>query len=158
MTDRHLHHRAGRMASLLAAVMLSGCAAATPGYSPVPVKAPPPDTSGTFDKQASTYTLSAAERELDCRKLSGRIQVRILQLKADKPPTSEIARSTQSTVKSVIGGSNYGIDPKGQRTYDRAQIDAYNAELAKKACPAFDIDAELASTDPKRTPQPVRKP
>lgn len=135
--------------------MLAACANAMPGASPTPVKPPPPDTSGTF--AATGYVLSAPERELDCKKLTGRIQLRLLQLRAaaDRPTTSQAARTTQALVKPVFGGSSFGLDPKQQTTNDRAVVQAYNEELKRRDCPAFDLDAELAATDSKHTPRPV---
>lgn len=141
---------------LAAALVLAGCANAMPGASPTPVKPPPPDTSGKFE-QSGGYVLSEAERALDCKKLTGRIQLRILQLRsaADRPTTSQAARTTQAIVKPVFGGSSYGIDPKQQGANDRAVMQAYNEELKRKGCPAFDLEAELSATDSKHTPRPV---
>ena len=141
---------------LAAALALAGCANAMPGASPTPVKAPPPDTSGTFG-QSGGYVLSDAERALDCKKITGRMQLRILQIRgsADRPTTSAAARTTQALVKPIFGGSGYGIDPKRQSANDRAVLDAYNAELGRKGCPMFDLESELASTDSKHTPRPL---
>lgn len=121
----------------------------------MPAKPIQPDTSGTFSPERG-YTLSDAERALDCKKLSGRMQVRILQIRGggDAPATSEIARGAQSVSGSILGGSTYGVDPGQQAARDRAILEAYNAELARKGCPTFDLAAELASSDNKHTPRP----
>lgn len=142
----------------LVAVLAAGCAAALPGASPTPPKAPPPDTAGSY--QAGAYTLSNAERGLDCKKLTGRMQLRILQIRGadERPTTSSVSRATQSVVAPVLGGSTYGADPKAQVARDRAVLVAYNEELKRKGCPAFDLETELASTDVRRTPRPVMPP
>ena len=98
---------------------------------------------GTY--QNGIYAPSADEQALDCRKLSGRIHIRIAHMRdaAKRGGVSLISRGLQTVVTPVLGGTSYGVDPVGQVKQDRAQIDAYNELLKSKGCAAIDIDAEL---------------
>lgn len=143
---------------LVTTIVVSACATALPGGSPTLPKAPPPETSGKL--QGGSYVLSDAERALDCKKLTGRMQLKILQTRgADQRPTASIAaRATQSVVTPVFGGTGFGADPKAEIAKERAVLVAYNEELRRKGCPVYDLDAELATTDVKRTPRPIEPP
>jgi hypothetical protein len=64
--------------SLLAAILLSACAAAMPGYTPdkpiLPASDPGTMTAG------GTYQLSETENKLDCRRLNGSMYIIIALL------------------------------------------------------------------------------
>lgn len=137
-------------------MMLVGCAQALPGGTPNP-KPLPVDTSGSY--QSGSYTLSDAERALDCKKLSGRIQIRLLQIRdsENRAPGSSLSHGAQSVVTPILGGTSYGIDPADTLARDRAVLAAYNAQLKAKGCQTFDLDAELASRDVTHTPRPLPK-
>jgi hypothetical protein len=62
------------------------------------------------------------------------------------------ARTAQSTVAPVLGGSTVGADRQVVYARERAKLDAYNRELTAKGCKPLDIDAELA-----RAPDPPGK-
>jgi hypothetical protein len=106
---------------------------------------------------AGNYELSKAELELDCRKLTGRMQVRILQIRdfAKREGSSVIARLTQQATTPVFGGTQHGADPHGQYRRDIAMLYAYNRQLAAKKCPTFDLETELQPQSVERTPRPV---
>jgi hypothetical protein len=148
----------GRSALLVTTIIVSACATALPGGSPTPPKALPADTSGKV--QGGSYVLSEAERALDCKKLTGRMQLKILQTRgADQRPNASIAaRATQSVVTPVFGGTSFGSDPQAEIARNRAILVAYNEELRRKGCPTFDLDAELTTSDVKRTPRPIEPP
>lgn len=106
------------------------------------------------------YQLTEEERGLGCKRLTGRMAVRIVQLRdyQNRSPSSGLARSIQASVKPMFGGPSEGIDPAASYARDRAKLDAYNQELARRQCPNFDLDAELApgAKDPPRT-RPTKK-
>ena len=109
----------------------------------------------------NTYTLTPEEQNLDCKKLTGRTQIRIRQLRstmADKK-TSELGRGLQQAATPFVAGTKRGIDPDGDNARDRAAIKAYNTQLAAKGCQTFNVEAELApgaTTAPR--PIPKAKP
>ncbi len=145
-----------RAFGLVAVVILAGCAQALPGGTPTPRKVSDDDT-GTFDGR--TYKLSAEEQALDCKKLTGRMQVRILQIRdADQRPTGNVVtQGTQMIVAPIFGGTTHGSDPAGTLARDRAMLEAYNARLKEKSCQTFDLDRELAIRDVRHTPRPQPK-
>jgi hypothetical protein len=106
---------------------------------------------------AAGYNLTPQELGYSCKKLTGVMQVRILQVRNYDPSTngSMAARGVQSVATPVFGGTTVGIDPVGQHQRDLAMLQAYNAQLAKKNCATFDLAAELSKTDPLDTPQPT---
>ena len=138
-------------------LVVSACAQALPGGSPTPRKIVE-DTSGAFD--GARYQLSDAEKTLDCKKLAGRMQVRILQVRDDSQQTasSVVSQTMQSAVVPVFGGTDRGLDPARSRTRDLAMLQAYNEQLKAKGCGTFDLAAELNVRDVRHTPRPVPKP
>ncbi len=145
-----------RAIGLVVVAMLAGCAQALPGGTPTPRKVSTDDT-GTFDGRV--YALSAEEQRLDCKKLSGRMQVRILQIRdSDQRPTGNfVTQGTQMIVAPILGGTTHGTDPAGALARDRAMLEAYNARLKEKNCQTFDLDKELAIRDVRHTPRPQPK-
>jgi hypothetical protein len=107
----------------------------------------------------ATYQLTADELKLDCKKLNGKMQVRILQMRdqRERTLTSATAQSIQQSVVPVFGGSPYGASPGDDYKRDRAWLEAYNAQLAAKKCPTYDLDNELQPRSIRDTPQPVPK-
>lgn len=139
---------------MLLATLAAGCAGSTPAET----------TAATVTTSApaagGAYQLSAEEKALDCKKLTGRMQVRILQIR-DYESTSKgsmVARGLQSAVSKATSSSSYGTSPDEQHARDRAMLDAYNAELAAKNCRTFDLQKELApGQSAKATPYPIDK-
>lgn len=93
--------------------------------------------------------LTKEEKGLDCRRLTGRMKVRIAVLRshADRPKPSAVASAAQTVVKPVFGGTSRSADLDADYRADRAKLDAYNKRLAELKCPTLDIEAELK---PKR--------
>lgn len=106
----------------------------------------------------SGYTLTPEDLKLDCKKLTGKIQLGIVQLRSERgdKPSSELSRTMQKAATPFIAGSNYGISPEGDQARALSKIKAYNGHLAAKNCPTFDLDADLAP-GASETPRPVRK-
>jgi hypothetical protein len=105
----------------------------------------------------AAYQLTADELKLDCKRLTGRMQVRILQVRdqRERTLTSKTAQAIQSTVVPVFGGSPHGANPADDFRRDRAWLEAYNGQLAAKKCPVFDLENELQSRSIRDTPQPL---
>ena len=140
--------------SVLMAAALVGACAGTPAEQPPSILTDP--TLGG-NASASGYVLSPQELSYSCKKLTGTMQVRLLQVRrydASKNPTV-VARGMQSVATPILGGTTVGIDPVGQHQRDLAMLQAYNQRLADKKCKTFDLAAELKKTDPAETPEPI---
>lgn len=139
--------RSWRLAAILlpltSAVAVGGCASA-PGIGPAASVAP------------AGYQLDEKEQKLSCKDLTGRMRVRILQIRdanAGRDGTVA-ARGMQVAATSVFGGGKEGTDPSGQNARDRAQLEAYNRRLAEQKCKTFDLNAELQPKAFHETPTP----
>jgi hypothetical protein len=146
--------RASRRTLLLAiSIVLPGCAqdAGPNGYSLAStvegssVAAAPPAAAA---KRANGYVLSAEEKDLDCRRLTGRMKIRIVQMKslAELPKSSELSRSMHAAHGEVAGGlgaSSTGAHLEAEAAQNRAMLEAYNSQLAAKGCKTLDLAAEL---------------
>jgi hypothetical protein len=138
---------------LISAALATGCAG-TPGEQPPSLITDPMPPSNA---SAATYQLSPQELGYSCKKLTGVLQVRILQVRkydASKNPTMA-ARGVQSVATPIFGGTTVGLDPAGQHQRDLAMLEAYNRQLAAKNCNTFDLAAELKKSDPNDMPAPV---
>ena len=135
------------------AALACGCAGAPAEPPPALVNDPPPLANDTA--AFSAYQLSEDEKKYDCKKLTGKMQVRILQIRGydTRAKASSLARTTQAVTTPIFGGTKEGLDPDGQYRRDRAMLDAYNRELTAKKCKTFDIEAELKRID--GTPEPI---
>ncbi len=111
------------------------------------------------------YRLTDAERALDCRKLTGRMTVRLMQLRSEPGRGA----SAPSAFSEAIGGvarpaatlfwgksASAVTDSTGRLASDRAQVHAYNGLLREKGCAVFDVDAELAKAADAPPPRPVK--
>ncbi len=107
----------------------------------------------------NAYTLTPAEQALDCKKLTGHMQIRIRQLRSTMtdPKTSQLARTMQKVVTPVLAGTRRGIDQDGDNARDLGMLKAYNAQLAAKKCQTFDLAAQLAPGN-NEPPRPIPKP
>ena len=103
------------------------------------------------------YQLSKDELALDCKHLTGRMQLRILQIRDAEVRSggSAIARTAQSATTPLFGGTMRGADPAADVARDRAVLEAMNRQLAAKNCAAFDLDAELQPRSVRDTPTPI---
>ena len=139
-------------ALLFATLAVAGCSATTQQ----------PDAVALAPGQASpaAYALSEEEKSLDCKKLTGRMQVRILQARdydAGNRP-SAVSHSLQSVAVLAGSGATQGLDPSSDHARDRAQLEAYNQKLASMNCKTFNLDDELKPKPVTATPNPVAKP
>jgi|RhiMetdeSRZDD1v2_1073273.scaffolds.fasta_scaffold200277_4 hypothetical protein len=136
---------------------LTACAAAVPGYSPPPFKEQnkfaKPLESGDVGNEGR-YEMSAAEKAMDCKRLTGSMQIVMARLKDAYVlmEPSAAAAGAQKMVAPIKGGSALAADRQAVYARERAKLDAYNAELAAKNCKTLDIEAELA-----RAPDPPGK-
>jgi hypothetical protein len=148
-------------ASVLSAAVLCACAAAVPGY------VPPTDNPSSFSKlkkfdagdvtDAGVYQPSAAERDLDCRRLLGSMRIIIsrLQDQPNRPRPGVLAATAQMTAKSVTGRP--GIDLSAEEQRERARLVAFNKLLGEKKCQTLDLDAELAAKPAPAAPAATYK-
>lgn len=141
-------------------VHAGACAQVTPGYTPPSakldkIKALAP-TGGGFD-HAGAYSLTDQERQLDCKRLTGSISIKIIQMRnaPNRAKPSAVAAKAQATVQPLVGGTDYGYDLAADLKRDRARLEALNAQLASKQCATFDLDADLAPGNTS-TPRPVK--
>jgi len=122
-----------------------------------------PATTALAPGQASaapgTYQLNAEETALDCKKLTGRMQVRILQSRDAlvRQNSTSISQTMQQAAATVGANSTPGADPKADFARDRAQLEAYNQRLAALNCKTFNLDDELQPKAITATPRPVDK-
>ena len=153
-----------QVSALGIALAVGACAAAVPGYQPPDpkldkIKAAAPKGGG-FDA-AGSYSLTDQERDLDCKRLTGSITVKIVQMRdaGNRAKPTIVAATAQSAVRPLFGGSTYGQDIEADLKRDRARLEALNSQLVAKACPSFDLDAELkpGNTNPPRPVKPQKK-
>lgn len=99
--------------------------------------------------------LTASEAALDCKKMAGRMQVRLLEVRGKGPSRgpSGAAQTLQSTVVPIFGGTGRGADAAGDRDTDIAKLKAMNDILIAKGCPHYDLDGELAKDDKGSLPR-----
>jgi hypothetical protein len=128
----------------------------TAAASPPPVAAP---AAMVTQIAGGEYQLSEQELKYDCKKLTGTMQIRIMQIRDYDPKkqTSAVARNAQALATPIWGGTTVGIDPDGQYRKDRAMLEAYNRRLVDKKCKSYDLPAALQSTG-HDVPRPTIKP
>ena len=134
--------------------MLTGACTSASNDSPPTLVDKPPLTG---DATGFTYQLSEKEMTYDCKKLTGIMQVRILQMrgKDGHAKISLASHGVGSVNQSVFGASAGPISPEVQYTQDHAILEAYNRQLAAKNCKAFDIATELkVDANTRTTPTP----
>jgi hypothetical protein len=130
--------------------LLAACAAAVPGYSPPPLH----ENTNKFTKPLDSgdvaadgrYHMSEAEKAMDCKRLTGSMQITLARLKDSYgvAQPSALSSMAQTSVAPMLGGSSFGSDRRAVYARERAKLDAYNGELAARSCTTLDIDAELA--------------
>ena len=91
------------------------------------------------------YALSTEEQTLDCKKLIGRMQVRIMQMRGyeTREKTTIASRALHTAGKSIIGGTNQGLETDAQYAKDKAMLNAYNGLLVSKNCKSFNVEEAL---------------
>ncbi len=127
--------------SVILSALTCGCTSISNGSAPAIMTKPPL----TGDATGFTYELSDKEKKFSCKKLTGVMQVRILQMRGMEGPASSslAARSLHSVSQTVFGAKARAGDPEEQYTQDHAMLEAYNRQLAAKKCKSIDISAEL---------------
>jgi len=112
----------------------------------------------TATPTAAQTLLSAEEAKMSCRKMAGRMQVRILELRGSKRPASQsgLAQGLQQAVTPIFGGSKRGADAVADIDRDLAKLREMNASLKSRKCPYFDLEAELAKDSSAPTPRLIR--
>lgn len=143
------------MSHLVRSLAVAACAvAAAAAVAPVAARDAKPSAPsiqyGSVDAQG-VYRLSADEQALDCKKLLGSMQIRILQLRGYDPSknASGLSRSMQKVTDPVFGvmlgkTTKHDMDATSRYRTDRAMVEAYNRKAAAKGCKVYDIEAELA--------------
>lgn len=108
------------------------------------------------DYSSTNYVMSQEELALDCRKLTGRMQVRILQIRgySERRKTSDVSHAAQQAAVPILGGSLRSANPDSDYQRDRSMLEAYNKQLAAKNCRTFDLEGELKPKDVRDTPTP----
>jgi hypothetical protein len=108
-------------------------------------------------RPGDAYQMTPAELALDCKKLTGKMQLRILMIRDqnERLNPSKTAQVTQKIMAPVFGGSSYGSNVADDAKRDRAWLEAYNAQLATKNCPTYNLDEELQPRSVRDTPTPV---
>lgn len=116
--------------------------------------------TATRQAAAEPYVLSGEEREYDCKKLTGRMQVRILEVRdyTARDKSTKASHGLQSVVTGILGGSKRGTDPDGDYARDVAKLQAYNQQLVTKGCKSFDLSKELQPKPVTETPTPTVAP
>jgi hypothetical protein len=147
--------------NLSASALLLALASCTssPPKDGAPAMAPAAAAAADSTQPEGGYVLSAQELALSCRKLTGRMQVRILQIRdyEQRAKPSPASRLAQQAATSLHGGSRHDIDPEAEYRRDRAMLEAYNRRLAAKNCKTFDLEAELKPKPIRETPTPTKK-
>jgi hypothetical protein len=151
-----------RMVAALASALVCGCASTPADVKPNLVSDAPTPSAGmvTGTLPEGAYQLSAEELNYDCKRLTGTMQIRILQVRGydSNKKASLAARGMQSLATPIWGGTKEGVDPDAQYRRDLAMLEAYNRQLANKKCRTFDLAAELNTTaDTTPTPRAPAK-
>ena len=94
------------------------------------------------------YVLSDDDKALDCKKLTGRMQIRILDIRGSetRERTTLASRGLHTAGKMVFGGTNAGLNTDAQYAKDKAMLEAFNAQLVAKDCKSFKIPEALAGS------------
>ena len=130
-------------------LVLAACAA-VPGYSPPPLSEPKSKFGKALESgdvgAEGRYEMSATEKAMDCKRLTGSIQIVITRLRdpLGREAQSSASATAQKLTSPLYGSSAKTADRQAVYARERAKIDAYNGELAAKGCKTVDIEAELA--------------
>lgn len=100
--------------------------------------------------------LSEEEKGLDCRRLTGRMQVRLLSIRGEEYKVQPSAASeSMRTATSTALGTSTAKNAEARAQNDRPILDAYNKRLFELGCPSFDLDKELQARPSAPTPYPT---
>jgi type IV pilus biogenesis protein CpaD/CtpE len=153
VTTRHNIRSLGITALVAVAATFAGCAQGG-GSNLLPTIG---QTAPDAYKPGKPFPLSADELALDCKAITGRMRLRILQARDSSVRThgSALAQGIQSNVTPLAGGTTHGANSTADAVRDRAYLEAMNRQLSAKNCATFDLDAELQPRSFRDTPTPV---
>lgn len=105
-----------------------------------------------IDPNLKKYTLSEEEMILDCGKLTGRTQVKILSLRGEsvKGKPSEASKTL-----GFITGSIFGTYSASDTSSEIKILEAYNNRLKDLGCKSFDLTKELDNRPTGPLPEPT---
>ena len=132
-----------RLLAIFLVGLLGGCSSAGKSTDPLNfTTSAGPDAPGG---DGPGYALSTEEQALDCKKLTGRMQVRIMQMRGyeTREKTTLASRALHTVGKSVIGGTNQCLETDAQYAKDKAMLNAYNGLLVSKNCKSFNVEEAL---------------
>jgi len=139
-----------------ALLLLAGCAAAVPGYTPPPFKEPSKHAQAmqSGEMVGGRYEMAEQEKLMDCKRAAGSMSLIISRLKhrSTEVGSSDLAIAANKAAAPYVRHSTKGLDRDAEYARDRARLAAYNRHLASKGCPTLDIEAELA-----HPPEPAGK-
>lgn len=125
-----------------AVLALAGCAGSGGGGAPL--------------LTGGAYVLTEEEKALDCRKLTGRIQVRLLALRgAEYKVQPSAGADAMRTATSTALGTATAKNAAERAATDRPMLEAYNKRLVELGCPSFDVGKELKARPSAPTPVPT---
>jgi hypothetical protein len=134
----------------LAAAGLGGCAAGalSQGYVGADSGAITTAAGPSATDAPSAAPASADEAEADCKRMAGKVQLRLLEVRSGMSPeeSSIVSRSIQ-TAGSVLGGSTRGLNPETSLAHQVAELETANAQLAERNCRSFDIAKALTGEE-----------
>lgn len=134
--------------SVLLAMALSGCAGQGPGL-PAAITT----SSTTRGDQTPKATDYAA---LNCRRLNGRMQVRILQIRDRLGDQQNPIYAALRSAMNLVQASNAAPTNLDRATARDVQIlRAQNQARGEKGCPQFDLKNELRPHPVRHTPMPT---
>ncbi len=86
------------------------------------------------------------DAELNCKQITGRMQVRIIQIRGydEHKQSSNFSRSLQSVFVGTVGTSAKGLDPSGDHANDLKQLQDYNQRLVAMGCKSFNLEHDLS--------------
>lgn len=102
--------------------------------------------------------LTAQEAQLGCKRMAGRMKIRILELRGGgvERKGSAAAQGMQSTLVPIFGGTTRGANAQGDRADDLADLKAMNEILVARNCPYYDLQGELAKGHDAPSPRLIR--
>lgn len=110
--------------------------------------------------EAKTKKPDTPEDKLNCKQLTGRIQVKIMEMRgfSDRKQASILARGIQSGFSATLGNESHGIDPNGEYQSELNMLQRYNQRLVTLGCKSYDLNAELNKRDIDDVPAPTILP
>ena len=132
-----------------------------PGYQPPPLS----EKKSTFGQalesgdvgKADRYEMSANEKSMDCKRLTGSMQLPTISRLKDPSGREEPSAIASTGAQQMDGAAlrtarGAAADRQALYARERAKLDAYNEELGAKGCKTLNVEAELA-----RAPDPPGK-